>query len=101
MSDILRWFSWTPSEYSNGTKWPTKPSKPTQPPHDSGSVSFVGTSSSESQKIGVSVTSRLPWPGYNGGKQFVCEKCGTRFDTSAGFAKHSVYSCVSGKEIRP
>jgi hypothetical protein len=36
----------------------------------------------------------LPWPGYNGGKQFCCGHCGTRFDTSVGFAKHLVSGCV-------
>ena len=36
----------------------------------------------------------LPWPGYNGGKQFCCQRCGTRFDTSAGYAKHQVSGCV-------
>jgi hypothetical protein len=35
----------------------------------------------------------LPWPGYNGGKQFVCDLCGVHFDTSAGIAKHSVEDC--------
>src|SRR5215469_9092803 len=39
-----------------------------------------------------------PWPSYNGGKLFVCEKCGTRFDTSVGFARHSVYGCASQPE---
>jgi hypothetical protein len=32
----------------------------------------------------------LPWPGYNGGVQFVCDHCGVHFDTSAGFAKHQL-----------
>ncbi len=34
-----------------------------------------------------------PWPDYNGGKQFCCKQCGTRFDTSAGHARHLVYGC--------
>jgi hypothetical protein len=34
-----------------------------------------------------------PWPGYNGGKQFCCAQCGTRFDTSTGFARHQVNGC--------
>ncbi len=40
-------------------------------------------------------TAGLPWPTYNGGKQFVCSKCGIRFDTSAGIARHQVYDCPS------
>lgn len=36
-----------------------------------------------------------PWPSYNGGKQFCCEQCGTRFDTSTGIAKHQVYGCYT------
>jgi ribosomal protein L37AE/L43A len=35
----------------------------------------------------------LPWPGYNGGNQFVCGKCGAHFDTGTGHAKHEVYGC--------
>jgi hypothetical protein len=35
-------------------------------------------------------TENLPWPGYNGGMQFVCDHCGVHFDTSAGFAQHQV-----------
>ena len=35
----------------------------------------------------------LPWSGYNSGEQFVCNKCGARFDTSAGIALHQVYGC--------
>jgi hypothetical protein len=38
-------------------------------------------------------TGGLPWPGYNGGQQFCCERCATRFDTSVGFAKHQVNGC--------
>jgi hypothetical protein len=38
-------------------------------------------------------TEGLPWPGYNGGKQFCCEYCGTRFDTSVGYAKHQANRC--------
>jgi hypothetical protein len=38
-------------------------------------------------------TGDLPWAGYNGGQQFVCDKCGARFDTSTGRAKHEVYGC--------
>lgn len=33
----------------------------------------------------------LPWLGYNGGRQFVCDLCGVHFDTSAGIAKHKLY----------
>ena len=40
----------------------------------------------------------LPWLGYNVGKQFVCEQCGTRFDTSAGYARHQVYDCAVKRE---
>jgi hypothetical protein len=36
-----------------------------------------------------------PWPGYNGGKRFECDQCGTRFDTTAGIATHRVYGCDS------
>ncbi len=36
---------------------------------------------------------KLPWPGYNGGKQFRCDLCHTYFDTSVGFAKHQVNGC--------
>ena len=35
----------------------------------------------------------MPWPGYHGGQPFVCAKCGMRFDTSAGYAKHIVHVC--------
>jgi hypothetical protein len=35
----------------------------------------------------------LPWPSYNGGRQFHCDKCGANFDTSAAIAKHRVYGC--------
>jgi hypothetical protein len=38
--------------------------------------------------------SGLPWPNYNGGKQFCCQHCGAHFDTSVGFAKHQVSGCV-------
>ena len=38
-------------------------------------------------------SSGIPWPGYNHDRPFVCKKCGTHFDTSAGFAKHQVYVC--------
>jgi hypothetical protein len=64
----------------------TKPTKETQP---DGSVSFVSLSVQPARTNNAD----LPWPGYNGGKQFACEKCGAHFDTSAGFAKHSVYGC--------
>ena len=106
MSDIMRWLNWTPSEISSGTKWAPKPPKPPKPEaedgpaaREGGSEGFGGACGGESQIF--QPEPHLPWPGYNGGKQFACEKCGTRFDTSAGFAKHSVYGCVSGKEIRP
>jgi hypothetical protein len=32
----------------------------------------------------------LPWPGYNNGKRFVCDRCGREFARSVGFAKHKV-----------
>ena len=32
----------------------------------------------------------LPWPGYNNGKRFVCDRCGREFARSAGLAKHKV-----------
>lgn len=35
----------------------------------------------------------LPWFGYHNNQPFVCAKCGTAFDTRAGFAKHQVYQC--------
>jgi hypothetical protein len=35
----------------------------------------------------------LPWPGYNGGRQFSCEQCLAHFDTSVGVAKHQVNGC--------
>ena len=35
----------------------------------------------------------IPWPGYHGGRPFVCQKCGVHFDTSAGIAKHQVDGC--------
>lgn len=35
----------------------------------------------------------LPWPGYNGGRQFTCKGCGLHFDTSSGVANHQVYEC--------
>jgi hypothetical protein len=41
---------------------------------------------------------QLPWPGYNGGQQFACDRCGTRFDTSAGFARHQVGNCKDDME---
>ena len=31
----------------------------------------------------------LPWPGYNGGKLFICA-CGLHFDTSAGYAAQNL-----------
>jgi hypothetical protein len=37
--------------------------------------------------------SGLPWRDYHGGKQFWCEHCGTRFDTSVGHAWHVANSC--------
>jgi len=37
--------------------------------------------------------SNLPWPSYNGGRQFACAKCGLHFDTSTGYAKHIVHVC--------
>jgi hypothetical protein len=37
----------------------------------------------------------LPWPGYNGGKQFCCKLCDAHFDTSTGYAKHQVYGCYT------
>jgi hypothetical protein len=42
----------------------------------------------------------LPWPDYNGGKQFCCERCGTRFDTSVGFAQHQVYGCSISQPVQ-
>jgi hypothetical protein len=36
-------------------------------------------------------TESVPWPGYNGGQQFVCHECKLHFDTSAGISKHSVH----------
>jgi hypothetical protein len=36
-------------------------------------------------------TDSVPWPGYNGGQQFVCQDCKLHFDTSAGISKHSVH----------
>lgn len=42
----------------------------------------------------------LPWPDYNGRKQFLCQQCGTRFDTSTGYARHQVYDCAVKKEKR-
>lgn len=36
----------------------------------------------------------LPWPGYNGGRQFRSDLCGAYFDTSAGIARHTVYGCT-------
>jgi len=38
----------------------------------------------------------LPWPSYNAGKQFHCEKCKTMFDTSVAYAKHKVLGCSHG-----
>ena len=32
----------------------------------------------------------LPWPGYNNGKRFVCDRCGREFARSVGLAKHKV-----------
>jgi hypothetical protein len=40
----------------------------------------------------------LPWLGYNGGKQFACDLCGVRFDTSVGIAKHKVNGCHAKAE---
>lgn len=45
------------------------------------------------RKLAKSGGNNSPWPGYNGGNQFVCERCGTHFDTSAGFAKHQAIGC--------
>ncbi len=36
----------------------------------------------------------LPWPTYNGGMQFRCDRCNAHFDTSCGFAKHQVVGCL-------
>lgn len=35
----------------------------------------------------------VPWLGYHHGEAFVCEKCGTEFDTSAGYPQHVVHVC--------
>ena len=43
----------------------------------------------------------LPWPGYNGGKQFQCDLCHTYFDTSTGIAKHMVYGCEGATTRAP
>jgi hypothetical protein len=45
--------------------------------------------------------SGLPWPAYNGGKQFECDQCGRRFDTSTGIAIHQVYGCNSQRIPAP
>jgi hypothetical protein len=87
MNDVLRWLNWTPSDKSSGAKTATKPPEPTKPAAESSSVSFDGARWPEFQKMD------LPWPAYNGGKEFCCEQCGTRFDTSTGYAQHQVDGC--------
>lgn len=46
-------------------------------------------------------TSGLPWPGYNGGKQFHCDLCDAYFDTGSGMASHEAYGCDSQRTPRP
>jgi hypothetical protein len=86
MTDTLRWLHWTPS-CSSTTESATKPTELTEPTPEGVFVSSVGSINHKNQKMD------LPWPGYNGGKQFFCEHCGTRFDTSCGHAKHLADGC--------
>jgi hypothetical protein len=109
MSKVLRWLSWTPSlsPFSKGA--PPLTDKPTKPTPDGGAVSSVGSSRRASQEMGAeddgSVSSvspslgtssnksdddELPWPRYNNGKRFVCDRCGREFARSVGLAKHKV-----------
>jgi hypothetical protein len=94
MCSPFKWLTWSPAQFPGGTKQPTKPPEPTKPSYEEGFVSFVSSPLRESQEIGDPQPD-LPWrgPGYHGGKQFVCKRCGCRFDTSAGHARHQVYDC--------
>jgi hypothetical protein len=59
--------------------------------------------SGEGDRAGASkgAMSGLPWPTYHNGQQFVCDKCGARFDTSTGHAIHEVYGCDSQRIPAP
>jgi hypothetical protein len=89
MSSPFKWLTWNPSQFPSGTKQLTKPPEPTKPTHE---VSSVSSPLRESQEI-EEPRPDLPWPDYNGGKPFLCQQCGTRFDTSLGCAWHQVYGC--------
>jgi hypothetical protein len=86
-----KWLDWKPTEVLDGSVRGAKvPEVPKVKDEDtSGTFGTCHLTPSTKKAEG----SGLPWPGYNNGKQFECDKCGAHFDTSSGIAKHQVWGC--------
>lgn len=90
-----KWLDWQPSEALDGGVQGSKVSKVAKLEEKSTSDTFATCYLSPGTK-----KAELPWPGYNGGRQFVCDKCGVHFDTSSGIAKHQVWGCGNDRDYQ-